>query len=108
MPSLVQVLSVLVLDFILSLLMTKLSQPVTKEYLRNTASERVLKLQLITESVSSDDNDSDGIPTNHWNGVGLNDGFGNSKILCRGENGIASGNSDVDWESDCSNIGFNL
>jgi hypothetical protein len=33
------------------------------------SSERVLKLQLI----------------------GLNDGFGNSKILCRGENGIASG-----------------
>jgi hypothetical protein len=46
--------------------------------------------------------------TNQWNGVGLNDGFGNSKILCRGQNGIASGNSDVDWECDCGNIGFDF
>ncbi|CAC9619320.1 hypothetical protein [uncultured Gammaproteobacteria bacterium] len=36
------------------------------------SSERVLKLQLITESVSSDDNDSDGIPNNKDNNTAIN------------------------------------
>ncbi len=36
------------------------------------SSERVLKLQLITESVSNDDNDSDGIPNNKDNNTAIN------------------------------------